>query len=129
MRISGKRRYSFEDRACYKSKQGTLTAGMIAEAVERIEGYTAKAKALSDKSDQVYAAAPRDTLWHGEAEQVRTLQAYDDVIAKLDRIHQQAADWRAKAERLSAIPEVKAALGKTRGSTAPRFAGAKRGTP
>ncbi len=107
-----KPRFSFEDRTEHQARLGALRPEILAETIKRIGDYEAKAKELSNKSDQLYAGAPRDTAWHGEAEQVRALRAYDDVIARIDRANQQTADWRAKAARLLAIPEVRAALAK-----------------
>lgn len=54
MRINKKlqRHFTLEERCAFQSKKGTLAADKIAEAVKRIDDYTAKTKALGQKSDQ-----------------------------------------------------------------------------
>ena len=54
MRINKKlqRHFTLEERCAFQSKKGTLAADKIAEAVKRIDDYTAKTKALGQKSNQ-----------------------------------------------------------------------------
>jgi hypothetical protein len=109
-----KPRYSFEDRTEHQAKLGALRPEILAETIKRIGDYEAKAKDLSSKHDQTYKNAPRDTAWHGEADRVRTVAIYDDVLAKLERIEQEQKAWLAKAARLRTIPQVAAALARGR---------------
>jgi len=110
-----RRYFTFEDRCEHNSKLGTLAADKIAEAVKRIDDYAAKAKALFNKSNEVYEAAPNVTEDRSDAERARQCRIYTDVLAELDRLTEQRHAWEAKVERLSAIPEVKAALLKREG--------------
>lgn len=93
--------HSFEQRCAYQSKTGTLRTGMIAEAIERIDSYTAKANALLEKSNQI-----TDATRHADS------PALDKAAAQLDRIHAQFDSWQSKARLLASISEVRAELDK-----------------
>lgn len=92
--------HSFEQRCAYRSKTGALRTGMIAEAIERIDSYTAKANALLDKSNQI-TDSTRGATDDG---------VYAGALQRLEKVHQQHDSWTAKVRMLSAIPEVHAAL-------------------
>ncbi len=98
-----KRRHSFEERAEFQSKQGTLSTEHIAEAIKRIGDYDAKASALTEKSSEIYNSTP-------PAGSEVPDRIYADAQARIERANGQADTWTAKARRLSAIPEVAAAL-------------------
>lgn len=92
MRISGSRRYQYEERIAHKSKQGKLTAETIREAVERLDNMSAKLTALMAKMEKWRTMDPPPSQ-----------QTTDSVMNRADTL-----SWRCRT--LSAVPEINAAI-------------------